>query len=373
MARILGDFGPQTSSVPMREPVYSLQMVRALAAGMVVVAHLGSLILRKTGQDFTPGTDIGGAGVDLFFVVSGFVMIHTTGREFGARDFLTRRLIRIAPLYWLATLLYGLTVLAAPRLFAVYRLKPDNFFASFFFLPSFNMEGSIRPPLEQGWTLAYEMFFYLCFAVASRTAFTRRIALMGLVFSALVLLGRLFPDPDSAIVTTYSDPILLEFVAGCALAALYARNKLNFSKATALALIGAAIVGLFVSPELMRIHFPRLVYWGVPAFLAVLGLLRLERFVAFERFHAAQALGDSSYSLYVSHLFVLAVLGLAFHQYAARNTGVLALAPFAIVLCLSIGWLCYQWIEKPLTGLARRCAGAEPRLTQSQAIHSGRR
>ena len=101
----------------MSKPLYSIQIVRALAATLVVISHIGRSLLLKAGIDITDVTVLGSAGVDLFFVVSGFIRVHTTttGR-FDARQFMRQRVTRIAPLYWLTTLLHAVSALILPGL-----------------------------------------------------------------------------------------------------------------------------------------------------------------------------------------------------------------------------------------------------------------
>ncbi len=344
----------------MGKPLYSIQVVRALAAVLVVISHLTRLLQVRVGTELAPLTFIGASGVDLFFIVSGFVMVYVTPQRPGAREFLLRRVIRVAPLYWLMTLFYGCIFLVVPGMFQSYRFRLDNFILALLFLPSHNSQGDILPPLEQGWTLVYEMFFYAAFAAASAFIFNRRIRALAVVFSLMALIGILVPHSQNALVVTYSNPILFEFLAGCALGSLYSRGKLGFSKRTAMLLIGAAVACLALSPALTAIRCPRLVYWGVPAFLLVLACVRLERFVAFDRMRWTLAIGDASYSLYLSHLIVLSVLALAFRLPAARWAGGIPLAPAFLVLCLLIGWLCHRLVERPLLHFARQCLGVGP-------------
>src|ERR1700730_5517211 len=142
--------------------VYGVQVLRAAAATLVVVFHIGRMIEIKTGLDIGSWTHAGPAGVDLFFVISGFIMVYTMPKDFSAWRFLLRRIIRIAPLYWILTIAYlALVILTARR-----HIPTTDIVASFFFLPARDENGMIYPPIGQGWTLAYEMFFYVALACA---------------------------------------------------------------------------------------------------------------------------------------------------------------------------------------------------------------
>jgi exopolysaccharide production protein ExoZ len=344
----------------MGKRLYSIQVVRAVAATLVVISHIGRALLLRAGTDVTSVTTLGGAGVDLFFVVSGFIMVQTTTWPFHAQQFMRQRLTRIAPLYWLATLLYAAIALMLPGLFHFYHFDLHNFLTAFVFLPSYSAAGDILPPLEQGWTLVYEMFFYVMFAIASKIAFTRRIRLLGVIFFLLVGAGLVLQPTQNALALTYTNPILFEFLAGCVLADLIGRGRLQIGVGGAVALIGVAIVGVAVSPALMQTACPRVIYWGVPALLAVSGCIGLEHVVAFERTRAIQAIGDGSYSIYLSHVVVLSVLSLAFRLEAARWHGGLPLAPVFLAVCLLVGWLSYRLVERPLTVFIRRVVGERP-------------
>ena len=115
-----------------------------------------------------PDLTLGNAGVDLFFVISGFVMVYASERMFGRAggqlQFITRRLIRIVPLYWLVTPLYLVMALAIPAFEKSYSVA--SVVASYLFIPWPRLDGIMQPLVGQGWTLNYEMFFYAIFAAA---------------------------------------------------------------------------------------------------------------------------------------------------------------------------------------------------------------
>src|SRR5262245_21275262 len=144
--------GPERS----RRSLLSIQILRAAAALGVVLAHI------------FPSAVIGTAGVDLFFVISGFIMVYASDRLFERRDapriFFLRRLARIVPLYWAVTaVLVAYPLLAGVDLAAV-SLSPGVILGSFLFFPVPRPDGSLLPVHFLGWTLDYEMFFYVVFA-----------------------------------------------------------------------------------------------------------------------------------------------------------------------------------------------------------------
>src|SRR5688572_9349206 len=137
---------------------------------------------------------LGAAGVDLFFVISGFVMVYSSESLFGRREgplrFLLRRLARIAPLYWAVTIAIILYIYAAhgSKLFEIY--SPASLIASFLFYPYPRLDGLAFPVHLLGWTLNYEMFFYAVFAAA--IVLPRRAAVVAVCAAlvALVVTGR---------------------------------------------------------------------------------------------------------------------------------------------------------------------------------------
>lgn len=187
----------------------NIQCLRAIAAYMVVVYH--ARLLTPIGDQVS--FEFGNAGVDIFFFISGFIINHVGARtDVGApARFLLKRAIRIVPLYWLLTVLVGVAGQVAPSL-AGAGGRPDvtRIAQSLFFVPYYDDTGEMHPVLFMGWTLNFEVFFYLLFAAALliRHEMTRLIVLSATLV-ALVAAGVLL-DPRGAAATTYTHPLLLD-------------------------------------------------------------------------------------------------------------------------------------------------------------------
>jgi exopolysaccharide production protein ExoZ len=203
--------------------LHYLQALRAIAAWLVVADHA---LLSVTHDDpRSPLTLIawmlGNSGVYIFFVVSGFIMVHISWDDFGRRRsagrFLRRRVIRIVPLYWLATI----GALAFHHVSATHGASA-GLILSLLFIPYVN--GGLAPILGQGWTLTYEMMFYAIFAMV--LTFHRQIALplAGLSLGGFVLAG-LFLSPGA--LALLASPIVLWFVFGIGLGALWRGRHLR--------------------------------------------------------------------------------------------------------------------------------------------------
>ena len=188
-----------------RATLYGIQYLRALAALAVVVFHAAE----RSGYAFA----IGAAGVDVFFVISGFIMwVIADRRPLSPGRFLADRIRRIVPVYWLAT---GVMVAGAlAGLFPNLVLTVEHVVASLAFVPARSPStGALWPVLVQGWTLNYEMFFYLVFAASLVLPARLRLPAMATVFAALVATGlsasveemKTIAPPESSAVSACSE------------------------------------------------------------------------------------------------------------------------------------------------------------------------
>jgi len=316
--------------------LYSIQYLRALAALAVVVFHAGE----RSGLHFT----IGAAGVDVFFVVSGFIMMAISdSRPTAPASFLRNRFLRIAPSYWAATVVMLLG--AAIGLFPNLQLTLVHTLASFLFIPAQSpSSGEMWPVLVQGWTLNYEIFFYLVFAAALATRRGLRLPVLAGVFGLLTACGLLL-HPESPLLAFYTAPVLLEFVAGAAIAKLWARGALPPAAVGAVLVILA--VGGFAAIQILQMEFGP---WtcGPLAIALVIGALSIETRGRLPKLKALAYLGDSSYSIYLWHTFAISVA--------------LKAAPFLppslfLGVCVVVGTLAgiiaYEGFERPLQFLLR--------------------
>ncbi|MCJ8054775.1 acyltransferase [Shinella curvata] len=319
--------------------LYGIQYLRALAALAVVIFHAAE----RTGHAFA----IGAAGVDIFFVISGFIMwVIAERRAIAPGRFLLDRVRRIVPVYWLATSVMVAGALAG--LFPNLVLTGEHVTASLFFLPVRSpSSGELWPVLVQGWTLNYEMFFYLAFAACLALPSHLRLAVIAAVFGLLVTLGLLVKS-DAPLFLMYTRPIILEFIAGMLIARLWLNGHVP-SRPLALALIGLGLAG-FATIGILRLLFDE---WtcGPLACMLVYGTVALEKHGGIAGLPLPVMLGDASYSIYLWHTFAISV--------AAKAAILLGLSPaIAFVLCVcagtALGIAGYHLIEQPLLRGSRR-------------------
>ena len=353
-------------------PLISLQCLRAVAALLVMLHHVafdGDTIAARTGAssfDFDRFFDFA-FGIHLFFVISGFIMLRTArgfGSLRGAATFLTRRILRVVPLYWILTSLVLLGTAVAPSLLNTPPGGPGVVIGSYLFVPVMRSTGELRPVLGQGWTLNYEMFFYLLFACAM--LLPRRLAVPALAVAlvGLVALGRAIAPPVAA-VAVWTDGLLLEFLFGMGIALLAERGLALGALAAAVVTGLGCLAAVTLGPITPR--FDNIAPWireGLPAALIVAGCVLGPVWRSGRAIVALALVGDASYSLYLSHPFAIRLLRsawLAFAPVEASPTIYLAAASAAAVM---LGLLLHRWVERPMTAWLQRhnrAARADPR------------
>lgn len=332
---------------------------------MVVVYHATQTWAGHVGA--TGGTWWNGtAGVDIFFVISGFVMTVSTRKKRNlphpAWDFMERRLVRIVPMYWLIT---ALTLL---KLYGVH-LRPDminvgphavmsagSIVSSFLFIPFRDSLGLVQPVLLVGWTLSFEMLFYLLFACALALRISE-VRLLAPVMIALAAVGLWHGNIDLAI-GVLASPLLLEFLAGVLIGrAVEMEWRMRPAFAVVVGLLSlAAILAL---PQAFLFGVPWLIR-GTLATLLVLSTVALEPYVTTIVPKWALLIGDASYSLYLVHLLLFAFifklvdrLGLlapgATHWTGEAETVLIFVTP-AVLISLAL----YRWVEAPMNNALRR-------------------
>ncbi|WFU51472.1 acyltransferase family protein [Sinorhizobium terangae] len=313
--------------------IHGIQYLRAAAALAVVIFHAAE----KTGHYFA----IGAAGVDVFFVISGFIMwVISDRRPVTPVRFMVDRIRRIVPIYWLAIMVMVAGGIAG--LFPNMVLSVKHALASLFFIPMRSpSNGEIWPVLVQGWTLNFEMLFYAVFALSLFLPRNWRLPAIAGLFLLLVLAGSVISF-DNALMLTYTRPVILEFVAGMVIGELWLKGRVP-SLAPGVALIVCSFGG-FALVGLLRLPFDEFTT-GPLAVMLVVGVLSVEARGYIRSLQVPNLLGNASYSIYIWHTFAISVAARA-----ASMVGVDAwIAMVASVLCgTMIGIAGYAMLERPL-------------------------
>ena len=341
-----------------------MQALRAAAALAVVAGHSTDFLLVANGS-VPPAFRYlhGPAGVDIFFVISGFVMMisgeRLRTRPHPARLFLWRRVIRIVPLYWLLTIAKYVTTRLDPALSVRGRPAAAELIASLLFVPYRAVDGWFHPLIPVGWTLSFEMVFYLIFAAA----LTVRNGLRWVLAPMMLLLATvgLFRGPGWPVWTELADPIVLEFLAGAAIARLAMERSLPGRVfAMCFLVLGAGILGgTFPTP----VPISRLMTWGLGAMLLVLGVVALEPLLGPWLPRWLLILGSASYSIYLVQSFVFPVLHGALARLAPNLAHARpALAGGLMLVCgvaatAVAGVALFRAVEQPMDRMLRRRLG----------------
>lgn len=334
------------SAIPV---IRSIQYLRGIAA-LMIVWHHGLIQLTGAFEWLPPALHrFGNSGVDLFFVISGFIMVvSVTGRPTTPMNFFWRRIVRVVPLYWVLTSIMVIASILAPSLFKTLIVSPSTLILSLLFIPHFSASfpAAAWPLLVPGWTLNYEMFFYAVFAVCLAFPKTIRMNVLVATMLGLVLARYAFGPFSSAVGLTYTDPLLLEFVAGVVTGLVFSAGRLQISFGTATACIIMGFL-LLATRDSEWFHF-----FGqlCGATLIVIGSLH-PKISAF-RSSILEQLGDASYSIYLTHLFTLGILRVMWGKIFPHETShfqAIAFITSALVLASFVGWLCFRIVESRLS------------------------
>ncbi len=348
----------------MNKELRLVQVLRALAASMVVLDHFYLAYCNANLPTFLGRTGLGRlgeSGVDLFFVISGFIMFYTqcppTGTQKGsiatALNFFKKRFIRIMPLYWFWTtiliILWALSLAFKDKHFGIPYL-----ICSYFLIPAHPYAGfeSFRPFLEQGWSLAYEMYFYILFAIV--LCFQRglsNIIYIGLLFLANFFISTFF-DSHGAYSYLAAYPMNIEFSFGALVAFLVMRGNFKLNKTLLWVLFSAGWLLLGCS---LLYTANRVICYGIPATIIVFSAVMLD----FETTETKKKntfllyLGSASYSIYLTHANFSAAFGMNAKAGRLNNFNgdliIIAGAIATILLCS----LTYLIVEKPLMNLIK--------------------
>ncbi|WP_339743911.1 acyltransferase [uncultured Maricaulis sp.] len=340
---------------PVRDKIVELQYLRAVAVLLVVIGHIHQTEGRFFGDELFGGfAYFGFSGVDVFFVISGFIIHHIYGKMSGFRPrFFISRLNRIFPLYWIYT------AIAVVGLLLVNGAGPDTALGQKNWLATATLYPVGYPPiLPVGWTLTHELYFYIAYAIY--LALPTRARPWAVLGWAGLTLGGVFglADGRPPLVGLLISPFNLLFLAGALIAQF--SDRLLALRRTALAVtIAGATLGLIwtgnygldgLSDPAIRVPvfapFAIGTVWAVLAWRPRLPVL-------------AARIGDWSYACYLGHILVLEALA---RVLAPTLSGSVFASPVYYTLgmlgALTLAWLSHRLVERPLLRLGKMVIAA---------------
>jgi exopolysaccharide production protein ExoZ len=344
----------------------NIQALRAAAALLVVFVHL-DVFLKQIG--YRP---FGAGGVDLFFVISGFIMVYTTyGRPVHAVDFLLSRITRIVPIYWLITFAVFGVALLAPALVQGTTADPVQLLKSLVFVPFVKSSGAVQPVLFSGWTLNFEMFFYALFAVGLAFA-NRRLGIAAVVGSlaALVVAGAVL-HPANVAAEFYTRPVILEFAGGMLLCLLVQRRTSQAVShafhAVWIAVGMIALLAIVVLPDRLP-DVSSVITTGIPAIACVAAAVLLNQSGVVTANRVLLLLGNASYSIYLTHPFVTQAAQKLVVRSGLDPLKAIVMIPVTLALVCVLGVIVYHAVELPLTRRGKLLADRIPRRQKPESV-----
>jgi exopolysaccharide production protein ExoZ len=324
--------------------LHSLQVLRAIAAASVVYSHIGVM------------PNFGSFGVDIFFVISGFVMAMIIASGQSARTFSLSRISRIVPLYWILTTCLLLLTALKPELLNSTTSNLTNYIKSLLFIPYFKESGELNPMLAVGWTLNYEMFFYFLIWISIIVARKYYLLLTLILLTvSYIVLGNFI---DNKVMNVFfKSTLLFEFAFGMISFFIYKRFHRIKIYITPLIITALLSYLLMAWIEVTGRNIDRLYVYGLPSVTLVLSLTLMENTFCKNNIVTSLlvSIGNASYATYLSHLFVVEAMRKI--VYLKLNLvdvytpiGVL----ITLALALIVGQLTYIIFDKPFSSYAKK-------------------
>ena len=343
-----------------------IQILRGIAATLVVFHHSfeeSLSISTKVAPEWLIA--VGAAGVDIFFVISGFIIYSVTyGRDprnpEPAPSFLLKRFVRIFPLYWIC-LLATLALWSSGYFYRSLHIDAHILGTSFFLLPSSKLIIGVA------WTLVYEMYFYYLFSITLylRNARIAVLATTGFI-GAGILLGNFLPPGDLR--HFLLNPIALEFCFGLILSYFIHRQALNGNWLRYLWVPGVilmAAAAAFAENKYSSTAGPaatvRYLAWGLPALLVTVSFIKM-RFDKSILTRILVPIGDGSYSIYLTHPMMMILFAFLIKYHFLKSIAFPIVLPLLfVVISIGFGLVIHYLIERPILAWLRGCLRTQDR------------
>lgn len=316
--------------------IANIQVMRGVAALAVTFFHIAGT-QRKEGFEswiFSPFRNWGSWGVDLFFIISGYVMAISVAQESQSSiRFLLKRFIRIYPLYFFLTILYCLISIITPKLFTNFFLDSNWLLASL--TMTSGLFGYGEPILGQGWTLEFETLFYILIAIVISFRQSKRLELI----TSLLLLGLCLFGVNT---------IILEFSFGMIVAKFkFQSRELHHYR---IPIIWFGLLALFLQMHYEIETLPRFISFGIPCLLVFLGCILTYP----NKNKVLLQIGEISYSIYLVQFFIIPACFKLFKESSQSEIMADARGILAVVLIIGISYFTHKIIEVKGSTLLRK-------------------
>lgn len=317
----------------------SIQLLRVVAALGVALYHI-QFVYEASGLNLA-------FGVHLFFTISAFLSMYTTQNK--KKHYVGKRLIRIVPLYWIMTFATFIAAKALPGLMPSTQADMKSLAFSMFFIPysrdGLRAENMIRPLVGPAWTLNYEIFFMVIFAMAMLISYRYRGIITVAILTIFLSLGRLL-EINNAILQFWTAPYLADFIAG--IGAFYILKYLNDKQIGRRGRICLAVMVIMAGALMVWNGYPQ-PRWVINAALSLAMLVSSVLALRGVRIPSMLLrLGDTSFSFYLIHYYVIIIIAKVF---GLQNANVKSFIGLALVFVVSeiLADISYALIEKRLT------------------------
>jgi exopolysaccharide production protein ExoZ len=342
----------------------SIQALRAVAVILVIYAHAIDSANENLGKSYQTQffylEDWGAIGLDLFFIISGFIIatvLPAYAKRKAWKDFFVKRFTRIIPLYWLLSIVAAFTITKASPSIKAASLK------TIFFFPIFDVKEFYFPLISVGWSLSYEVYFYVL-AGLLLIAGSKRLNAGNVTIIVLLSLVGYLVNPTNVFIKFITSPLLLEFAIGVTAAVIYKQATEFIDKrwlkpaAIIIAITGAALMvatiftgykNLSEAAIVINFNHPALyrsLIWGVPCGMLVFGLTLAEKTFALAIPKLLIRVGDASYSAYLIQGFVIYYFTLLYKLAVNSNPDLYIVV--CTVVCTIVSIPIHLYIEKML-------------------------
>lgn len=343
---------------------FGITTLRAIAATVVLIVHSSALLsFNKEVSSFALLTNI---GVDVFFVISGFIITYAHWNDFGTATngfitFIKKRLVRIYPMYFLFTVITAFALLLMPQLFFSLKSSLSLLISSLLFIPTQTENGDVTLLLAVAWTLSYEMAFYVIFSVS---LFLKRKIALPVILSCIViwsLLGTV--SYDSFILSYFLTTLPLEFAFGMLICILFKskREQQQTTTIQASILIFVSLLSLYLLCfksnliiDEIRGNY-RFTYFGIPALFLFISLYNIptpnSKFIK----NIFEKIGNASYVTYLSHFLTIGCIKFVMKKITfLQSIPLIITVLISCILCTLVGIIIHKLIEAPTLNALNR-------------------